>query len=191
MPAIPETPRPQSRQRRYLKAMIQTGYDVKRIQRDTLILEKLVKHRGSQKAAALLPKMKSSLIAAEVTWQHERTFWNSYRGIADAYEKIQPTTVGKMALAFEETLQKSPLGRGLIETGRFAEHSFRWIAGGIVIAGACVALTKGVNESSTRTIAGRAIDGALSGGANIMVGRNPIIGLSDHVIKKTLERPIL
>jgi hypothetical protein len=158
---------------------------VQRIRRDVLILEKLVEHRGSQKAAELLPKMRSSLIAAQATWERERSAWNGYRRIAEAYGKVQATNVGKVALAVEETLQKTTLGRGLIEAGKLVEHGFGFLAKGIVTVGACIALAKGVHESPARTVIGKGVDGALSAGATIMVDYNPMVSLPDLLIKKT------
>ncbi len=170
----------------HCRSMVQMGHDIARIKRDILIYEKLVEHRGTQRAAALLPRMKSSLLAAESEWQRERSLWNGYRRISDKYGKITPTNIGKIALGVENTLGKSIIGRGLLQSGRFIEEGFRHVAGGIAALGACVALVNGVKTSPAQTFAGKVADGALSGGASLMVQKNPYVGAMDFAIEHTV-----
>ena len=167
----------------HLTSMAQAGRDVSRIKREVLILEKVVEHRGTQKAAAALREMKFALVAAEAKWQGERTTWNSYRRIAEEYKSARASEFGKRALALEDALKLTSGGRQLLDLGKLIP--WNTIGKGLVVAGVGIALTEGVEEASARTVLGKAATGAMSGAASAMVNlANPAIGLADFAYKK-------
>jgi hypothetical protein len=171
---------------RHMNEMAQSGRDVARMKREILIMEKIIAHRGSQKAAYLLPKMKTGLLVAEAGWQAERTLWNSYRRIAEEYKGVKASAFGKRALALEKTLSASANGRQILDFGKVVNRAVGALDKGLMAVGAGIALIKGVDEAPAKTVGGKALTGALAGGASMMMNVNPAVGLTDFAVSSTV-----
>jgi hypothetical protein len=173
------------------RAHSQMAYDLRRMARGVVVLERLAKQGGAAgaKAAAQLPKARSALTAARGAFTSERAAVAGAEKLLRAAAACRGTAqgllvqrIGQLAATFTMALSRSRLGAALLTTGRIAAS--KAFVRGLIVVGAALEGIAAYEESTAQTQAGRLTNAALGAGGGALTMANPYVAAADLLAPK-------
>ena len=177
------------RARQIMLAHSKMARDLRLMNRAIRSLENAAAKSGSTKAARKLPELKATYAQAEAIFKSERgaaaqasrllevehKARTSFRGLAEI-------RVGKAVLRFENALQGSEIGRGLLRTGRIVANPK--FTNGLMVVGAVLEGVAGWVDSNAKTTRGKATNAVLAAGAGALIMSDAAVAVGDMLMPK-------
>lgn len=178
-----------------MRAHSDMAWDLKLMRRGMRSIENVATQTKSAKALAKLAEVKAAYAEAEAVFKADRAATaaasklietsraaaRAARGFAWA-KGAATAKVGAALTKFEQALEGSAMGRGVLQAGKFVTNPK--VVKGLIIVGAAFEGIAGWIDSNAQTTGGKAANAVLAAGGGALVMANPLVAGADVIAPK-------
>jgi hypothetical protein len=168
------------------RAHSQMAYDLRRMANGLQKLRNVARQGGNvgAKAAARLVDAERAYVEAKAAFEQEKiaaraanTLIGEFRTAQSGAKMMAKLRAGQLAVKFEEALQTSRIGSGLMKFGKIvASKAF---VRGLVVVGSALEAVSSYADSTAQTTGGKVANAALGAGSSALLMSVPLVAGAD------------